>query len=101
EALSESVPLREMDVAGLVGFARQNHIDLVVIGPEAPLALGLVDAMAEAGVWVFGPRRDAAEIESSKAFAKTLMRREGVPTARFERFREADAALAYLDRLEA
>jgi phosphoribosylamine--glycine ligase len=100
EALAESVPLKESDIEELVRFAGQSDINLVVIGPEAPLAMGLADAMAEAGVRVFGPRRAAAEIESSKAFAKTLMQREGVPTARFERFREADGALAYLDRLE-
>src|SRR5206468_1430801 len=76
ETLSESVPVRETDIAQLVGFARQNRIDLVVIGPEAPLALGLADAIAEAEIRVFGPRRAAAEIESSKTFAKSLMQRE-------------------------
>lgn len=100
-ALAETVPLHETDLDGLARFARENRIDLVVIGPEAPLAQGLVDALDAAGVRAFGPRRAAARIESSKAFAKTLMRREDVPTARFERFREADAALAYLDRLAA
>ena len=100
-ALAEPAPLRETDVAGLTAFARQNRIDLVVVGPEAPLALGLADALMEAGVPVFGPSRAAARIESSKAFAKMLMAREGVPTARFERFREAGAALAYLDCLAA
>src|SRR6266511_3900461 len=100
-ALAETVPLRETDAAGLVAFARQNRIDLVVIGPEAPLAQGLADALEDAGLKVFGPRKAAAEIESSKAFAKTLMQREGVPTAAFQTFREADDALAYLDRLAA
>ena len=100
-ALAEPAPLRETDVAGLTAFARQNRIDLVVVGPEAPLALGLADALMEAGVPVFGPSRAAARIESSKAFAKMLMARVGVPTARFQRFREAGAALAYLDCLAA
>ena len=59
----------------------------MVVGPEAPLALGLADALMEAGVPVFGPSRAAAQIESSKTFAKMLMARAGVPTARFERFR--------------
>jgi phosphoribosylamine--glycine ligase len=99
-ALAEPVPLRESDVEGLVSFARKNRIDLVVVGPEAPLALGLADALEAAGVRVFGPGRAAAEIESSKAFAKELMRGEGIPTASFVRFQEADAALTYLDRLD-
>jgi phosphoribosylamine--glycine ligase len=99
--LAASVPIRETDAADLVGFGRENRIDLVVVGPEAPLAAGLADALDEAGLPVFGPRKAAAEIESSKAFAKRLMRRAGVPTAAFERFREPEAALAYLDRLTA
>src|SRR5438552_2519274 len=101
EALAESVPLRETETAGLVAFARANRLDLVVIGPEAPLAAGLADAFEVARVPVFGPRQAAAEIESSKAFAKALMAREGVPTARAERFRDMSAALEYLDRLAA
>src|SRR5947208_309523 len=82
-------------------YPRVNCIDMWVIGPEAPLARGLTDALEEAGIRVFGPKRAAAEIESSKAFAKALMAREGVPTARAERFREMSAALEYLDRLAA
>jgi phosphoribosylamine--glycine ligase len=100
ELLAESVPIKETDIAGLAAFAQQNRFDLVVVGPEAPLALGLADAVQAAGIPVFGPTRAAAEIESNKAFAKTLMRREGVPTARFERFRDAGAALGYLDKLQ-
>src|SRR5439155_603300 len=83
-------PIKETDAPTLVAFGRENRIDLVVVGPEAPLAAGLADALEEAGLRVFGPRQSAAEIESSKAFAKTLMRRAGVPTAGFERFRERD-----------
>src|SRR5260370_25792817 len=98
DSLAESVPVQETDLAGLTAFARQSRLDLVVVGPEAPLALGLADALSEVGLPVFGPGRAAARIESSKAFAKSLMGREGVPTARFKRFREKDAALAYLDR---
>jgi phosphoribosylamine---glycine ligase len=99
--LSETVGVSETDSAGLVRFAQQNQIDLVVVGPEAPLATGLADALCEARLPVFGPNRAAAEIESSKAFAKTLMRREGVPTASFSVFRSSDEALAYLDRMAA
>jgi phosphoribosylamine--glycine ligase len=99
EALAEPVPLQDTDTAGLVAFARENRVDLVVVGPEAPLAAGLADAFDAASVPVFGPRRSAAEIESSKAFAKALMAREGVPTARAERFHELSAALDYLDHL--
>jgi len=99
ERLADTVRLRETDTAGLVSFTRDNRLDLVVIGPEAPLAAGLADALDEAKTPVFGPRRAAAEIESSKAFAKALMVRERVPTAQAERFRDMSAALAYLDRL--
>jgi phosphoribosylamine--glycine ligase len=99
--LAESAPVPESDITGLVRFARENRIDLVVVGPEAPLAAGLADALDETRVPVFGPRRAAAEIESSKGFAKSLMQREGVPTAPFARFREAEAALAHLEALAA
>jgi phosphoribosylamine---glycine ligase len=66
--LSESVPIKETDTAALAAFGRENRIDLVVVGPEAPLAAGLADALEAAGLTVLGPSRAAAEIESSKAF---------------------------------
>jgi phosphoribosylamine--glycine ligase len=74
-------PVRAGDVEGLLGLARENEVDLVVIGPEAPLVAGVADELRRAGVAVFGPGRAAARIEGSKAFAKELMRAAGVPTA--------------------
>jgi phosphoribosylamine--glycine ligase len=84
------------DVAGLVGLARDEQVDLVVIGPEAPLVLGLVDALAAVEIAAFGPTREAARLEGSKAFAKEIMRDAGVPTAGFAVFDDADAAEAYV-----
>jgi len=76
----------------LVAFARRERIDLTVVGPEAPLVAGLADRLAEAGLTVFGPSARAAAIEGSKAFAKDLMRRHRIPTARFSTFDDADGA---------
>ena len=91
-ALGRCVPVSADDVAGIVQLATNEQPDLVVIGPEAPLAAGLADALRSAGIPVFGPSRAAARIESSKAFAKALMREAGVPTARATRFVDAAAA---------
>src|SRR5689334_10218235 len=82
--LCELRPVKADDVAGLTALAQRERIDLVVVGPEAPLAAGLADALLEKNIRVFGPRKNAAELESSKAFAKQLMARASVPTARFE-----------------
>jgi phosphoribosylamine---glycine ligase len=84
------------DVEGLVRAARDNGADLVVIGPEAPLVAGLVDALAQEGVRAFGPTAAAARIEGSKVYAKELMRELGVPTAAHTVFRDRDEALAHL-----
>ncbi|HJL30593.1 MAG TPA: phosphoribosylamine--glycine ligase, partial [Polyangiaceae bacterium LLY-WYZ-15_(1-7)] len=84
------------DVAGQVELARTLHVDLVVVGPEAPLVEGLVDALGEVGIAAFGPSREAARLEGSKIFAKELMDRHGVPTAGFAVFDDADAAEAYV-----
>ncbi|HEV7996364.1 MAG TPA: phosphoribosylamine--glycine ligase [Stellaceae bacterium] len=90
------VPIRTTDIAGLVGFCRRERIDFVVIGPEAPLALGLVDALAAEGVPAFGPSAVAAALEASKSFAKDLCARAGVPTAPYRCFRDPAAAKAYI-----
>jgi phosphoribosylamine--glycine ligase len=90
--------VRETDVAGLLGAVREHAIELVVVGPEAPLAAGVSDALVEAGVPVFGASREAARLESSKWFAKQVMREAGVPTARAEAFVDPAAAVAALDR---
>jgi phosphoribosylamine--glycine ligase len=82
----------------LLDFARRESVALTVVGPEAPLAAGMVDAFREAGLRIFGPVRAAARLESSKDFAKSFMVRHGIPTARHATFEDAAAAKAYLDR---
>ena len=94
--LTETVPIGEMEFERLVGFARDNRIDLVVVGPDDPLAAGIVDAFEAAGVPAFGPRRNAAEIEGSKIFMKNLLRKYNIPTARYETFTDYETALAWL-----
>jgi phosphoribosylamine--glycine ligase len=89
------VPLKADDAAGLARWARENAIDLVVVGPEAPLVAGLVDRLAEAGIPAFGPSAAAAEIEGSKAFAKDVMRAAGIPTADYGTFTEVAPALEW------
>jgi phosphoribosylamine---glycine ligase len=85
------------DIAELVAFARQEEIQLTVVGPEAPLAAGVVDAFRAAGLKVFGPVKAAAQLESSKDFAKQFMQRHQIPTAEFATFTDAIAAHAYLE----
>jgi len=87
------------DLDGLVRAARQESVDLVVVGPEAPLAAGLADRLRDADVPVFGPSRQAAQLESSKLFAKSFMQRHSVPTASFESFDDLEAARAYVRKL--
>ncbi|HEY2955708.1 MAG TPA: phosphoribosylamine--glycine ligase [Candidatus Eisenbacteria bacterium] len=86
------------DPAGVISLARERAVDLVVIGPEAPLAAGLADALAGAGLAVFGPPRQAARLETSKWFAKEVLREAGAPTARAEAFTDANAARSALAR---
>ncbi len=95
--IATNLPGSATDVATVVRAARDNRIDLVIVGPEGPLAAGLVDALAKEGIPVFGPTAAAARIEASKAFAKELMGRSGVPTARSRTFTELDAAERYID----
>ena len=91
------VPIGATDLEGIVAFARERQIDYAVVTPDDPLALGAVDLLEAAGVPCFGPRKNAAVIEASKVFAKELMKRHGIPTARYESFDDMDAALAYLE----
>lgn len=93
--VAECVPLKADDVSGLVALARREGIDLVVVGPEAPLALGLADALEAEGIACFGPRKAPAEIETSKTFAKGLMVRAGIPTAAFGSFEDPEKALSF------
>ncbi|HWP18262.1 MAG TPA: phosphoribosylamine--glycine ligase [Burkholderiaceae bacterium] len=85
----------------LADFAESERIGLTVVGPEAPLAAGVVDVFRARGLRIFGPTKAAAQLESSKAFAKDFMRRHGIPTAAYETFSDAQAAHAYVDRLGA
>ncbi len=96
----ENVAVKIDDHAGILRFCRKQQIDLVVIGPEAPLAAGLGDDLRAAGFKVFGPSKAAAEIEASKAFSKAFMIRHDIPTARYQAFTDFDAALAYLHSLD-
>jgi len=90
--LAQCIPLKVDDIEGIVDFSKKEAIDLVIIGPELPLTLGLVDALEEVGIKAFGPSKKAAEIEGSKAFAKDLMWRYGVPTARYGVFTDTESA---------
>jgi phosphoribosylamine--glycine ligase len=96
EARVENIPITADDVAGLLAFALDNAIDLTVVGPEVPLVAGLVDRFAAEGLRCFGPRRDAAQLEGSKAFCKEFLVRHGIPTADYRVFTDMDQALAYL-----
>ncbi|MGA0926682.1 MAG: phosphoribosylamine--glycine ligase [Burkholderiaceae bacterium] len=89
------------DLVELVAWARGQSIDVVVVGPEAPLAAGAVDLFRDAQIPVFGPTRAAAQLESSKAFSKAFMARHNIPTAAFESFTDVEAAHAYIDRMGA
>ncbi len=90
------VSIAATDLDGIVSFAQERKIDYAVVAPDDPLALGAVDRLEAVGVKCFGPRKNAAVIEASKVFAKDLMKRYGIPTARYETFDRLDAALAYL-----
>ena len=96
--LAENVPIGAEDIAGLVRFAREHAIDLVVPGPEAPLVAGLTDALAEAGIACCGPSQAAAQLEGSKAFTKELCDEAGIPTALWERFDDMTAAIGFIRR---
>jgi phosphoribosylamine--glycine ligase len=93
--LATLVPLKSDDVEGLTAFAVRERIDLVVVGPEAPLVAGLVDRLSAAGLLAFGPTAGAARIEGSKAFAKEVMIAAGIPTAAFATFTEPGGAVAW------
>ena len=94
--LAHAVPINPTDIEALAGWASSRSVDLAVIGPEAPLALGIADRMKKRGVPVFGPVAEAARIEASKAFAKALMVEAGVPTAAYRTFTALDEAEAYV-----
>ena len=94
--IAQTVGLPVTDVEAIADWAEAHDIGLVVVGPEAPLALGLADLLAARGIPVFGPSRAAAELEWSKAFAKDFMRRHGIPTAPYGVFTEIEAAVDFI-----
>ena len=97
-AVATCAPIGAMDIAALVAFARDNAIELVVPGPEAPLVSGITDAMEAAGIPCCGPTQAAAQLEGSKTFTKELCDAAGIPTARWERFEDAEAAREFVRR---
>ena len=97
-SIAECVPIKATDIEGMVAFAKKAAIDLVMVAPDDPLALGMVDALEAAGVRAFGPHANAAIIESSKAFSKSLMTKYGIPTAAFSVFTDADSAIEYIEK---
>lgn len=97
-SLAECVAIKDTDVEGLLAFAKSNDVELTVVGPEAALAVGIVDRFREAGFAIFGPTKAAAEIEASKDFAKRLMKKYDVPTADYATFTDFEEALSYVKR---
>ncbi|EKO3496548.1 phosphoribosylamine--glycine ligase [Vibrio fluvialis] len=96
EAKLQNVNIAVEDVAGLVAFAQDNAIELTIVGPEAPLVIGVVDAFRTAGLPIFGPTQAAAQLEGSKAFTKDFLARHNIPTAAYANFTEIEPALAYV-----
>ena len=97
EGLATCVPIKADDIEGLKAFALKEQIDLTVVGPEAPLALGIADEFRKARLKIFGPTKAAARLESSKSFSKDIMAANRIPTAAARSFERMDQALAYLD----
>ena len=95
-SIAENVNVDMMDGAAVLEFVRAHEIGLVVIGPEAPLVEGVADVLRDAGVSVFGPNADGAQLEGSKAYSKAFMEANGIPTAAYARFDDCEAALAYV-----
>ena len=93
---AECVDIGAKDIDKIVLFAKENSIDFAIVAPDDPLVLGAVDALEEIGIRCFGPRKNAAIIEGSKVFSKNLMKKYGIPTASYEVFDNADAALEYI-----
>ena len=92
EPKAENIEIRSSDIEGLVSFSKKENIGLVIVGPEDPLANGITDAFTEAGIDCFGPESLGAQLEGSKAFAKSFMKKHNIPTASYESFTDADQA---------
>ena len=100
EQVGENVPIAASDLPGLARFAKENRIELTVVGPDDALAAGIADLFAAEGLRVFGPTQSAARLESSKIFAKEIMRRCHIPTALAGSFEKSDAAMRFCERLQ-
>lgn len=96
--IAECVPITAMEFDRIVTFSKENAVDLVIVGMDDPLVGGLVDKLEAAGIRAFGPRKNAAILEGSKAFSKDLMKKYKIPTAEYENFETPEAALAYLEK---
>ena len=94
--IATCVPIGVMEFDKMVAFAKEEQIDFVIVGPDDPLVGGIVDKFEEANIRVFGPRKNAAILEGSKAFSKDLMKKYGIPTAAYETFHSPEAALEYV-----
>lgn len=99
-AIADNVEIKANDLTGLARFAKENNVDLSVVGPDDPLAMGIVDLFAEENLRVFGPTKSAARLESSKIFAKELMSAKGIPTAKAQTFSNSDGAIEYCKQLQ-
>jgi phosphoribosylamine--glycine ligase len=92
----ENINIQAEDIDGLLKFARENNIGLTIVGPEVPLVAGVVDSFQEAGLRIFGPDRDSAQLEGSKSFSKDFLARHNIPTAEYANFTDTDKAIAYI-----
>ena len=99
-SIAECVPIGAMEFDKLTSFAKEKEIDLVIVGMDDPLVGGLVDELEAAGIRAFGPKKNAAILEGSKAFSKDLMKKYHIPTAAYETFDDPDQAIAYLETAE-
>lgn len=99
--LAQCVDIKATDIVQMVKFVRENEIDFVMVAPDDPLAMGMVDAMEAEGIRVFGPRKNAAILESSKIFSKELMEKYNIPTAKYRAFTDANTALEYVESVGA
>jgi len=94
--IAECVPINAMDIDGMVKFSLEKSMDMVIVAPDDPLAAGMVDALENAGIRAFGPRKNAAIIEASKVFSKNLMKKYNIPTAAYESFSDSKSAIEYV-----
>src|SRR3990167_3167612 len=96
--IAECIPISHDDIQSLLSFAHKEKVGLTVVGPEAPLALGIADTFRKEGLRIFGPSGNAAQIEASKTFAKGLMQKYGIPTAEAGIFTDVDTASEYIKK---